>query len=89
VRVDIPPSCSSGLLAAPPSREKTTTSGDQARTPASLLQSGRGVNSFEGLGIISRKISTRTDGESEPKDIAKYFVPASTIAKFIPAEYRL
>jgi hypothetical protein len=40
------------------------------------------------LGIMSRKISTRTDGESEPKDIAKYFVPASTIAKFIPAEYR-
>jgi S1-C subfamily serine protease len=40
------------------------------------------------LGIISRKISARADGESEPKDIAKYFVPASTIAKFIPAEYR-
>jgi S1-C subfamily serine protease len=40
------------------------------------------------LGIMSRKISTRTDAESEPKDIAKYFVPASTIAKFIPAEYR-
>jgi S1-C subfamily serine protease len=40
------------------------------------------------LGIMSRKIFTRADAESEPKDIAKYFVPASTIAKFIPAEYR-
>jgi hypothetical protein len=40
------------------------------------------------LGIMSRKISARTDAESEPKDVAKYFVPASTIAKFIPAEYR-
>jgi len=41
------------------------------------------------LGIMSRKIFTRADAESEPKDIAKYFVPASTIGKFIPAEYRL
>jgi S1-C subfamily serine protease len=40
------------------------------------------------LGIMSRKIQTRADAESEPKDIAKYFVPASTIAEFIPAEYR-
>jgi hypothetical protein len=40
------------------------------------------------LGIMSRKIQTRAAAESEPKDIAKYFVPASTIAEFIPAEYR-
>jgi hypothetical protein len=40
------------------------------------------------LGIMSRKIFTRGDAESEPKDIAKYFVPAATIAEFIPAEYR-
>jgi hypothetical protein len=40
------------------------------------------------LGIMSRKVFTRADAESEPKDIAKYFVPASTIGKFIPAEYR-
>jgi S1-C subfamily serine protease len=40
------------------------------------------------LGIMSRRIFTRADAESEPKDIAKYFVPASTIAKLIPAEYR-
>jgi hypothetical protein len=40
------------------------------------------------LGIMSRKIQTRATAESEPKDIAKYFVPASTIAEFIPAEYR-
>ncbi len=43
------------------------------------------------LGIMSRKIFVRpasTDKESEQKDIAKYFVPASTIRAFIPIEYR-
>jgi hypothetical protein len=48
------------------------------------------------LGIMSRKItvrlnSTGTGGEQkdgEQKDIAKYFVPASTIRAFIPTEYR-
>jgi hypothetical protein len=40
------------------------------------------------LGIMSRKIQTRADAESEPKDIAKYFVPASAIDNFIPADYR-
>jgi hypothetical protein len=43
------------------------------------------------LGIMSRKIRVRpygADAESEPKDIAKYFVPASTIRAFIPTEYR-
>jgi hypothetical protein len=42
------------------------------------------------LGIISRKISVRSnsaDAASEEKDIAKYFVPASTIRAFIPADY--
>ena len=42
------------------------------------------------LGIMSRKIFVRpanTDKESEQKDIAKYFVPASTIRTFIPTEY--
>jgi hypothetical protein len=28
------------------------------------------------------------DAESEEKDIAKYFVPTSTIRIFIPSEYR-
>jgi hypothetical protein len=41
------------------------------------------------LGIMSRKISqsrTRADsGKSETRDIAKYFVPASEIASFLPA----
>jgi len=41
------------------------------------------------LGIMSRKISqTRTQissGKTETRDIAKYFVPASTIRAFIPA----
>jgi hypothetical protein len=42
------------------------------------------------LGIMSRKISVRpnsADAGSEQKDIAKYFVPASTIRGFIPAAY--
>ena len=44
------------------------------------------------LGIMSRKISgTRrlgNHGKSEPYDIAKYFVPASEIATFLPAGQR-
>jgi hypothetical protein len=43
------------------------------------------------LGIMSRKFQGRPIGagaESPLKDIAKYFVPASTIRDFIPAEYR-
>ena len=46
------------------------------------------------LGIISRKISgiqiRQMNGHAvrEPVDIAKYFVPASEIAKFIPPEVR-
>jgi hypothetical protein len=39
------------------------------------------------LGIISRKITARPNTPDE-KDIAKYFVPASTIRAFIPTEYR-
>jgi hypothetical protein len=42
------------------------------------------------LGIMSRKISqsrTRPDnGKSETRDIAKYFVPASEIAAFLPSD---
>src|SRR5262249_13377509 len=43
------------------------------------------------LGIRSRKITVRPNtaaAESEQKDIAKYFVPASTIRAFIPTKYR-
>jgi hypothetical protein len=43
------------------------------------------------LGIISRKLSVKPnskDAKSEEKDIAKYFVPASTIRTFVPSEYR-
>ena len=43
------------------------------------------------LGIMSRKFQvtpTSAGAGTEPKDIAKYFVPASTIRAFIPAEYR-
>jgi hypothetical protein len=45
------------------------------------------------LGIMSRKISqSRTQagtGKTETYDIAKYFVPASEIANFLPAAVRL
>jgi len=43
------------------------------------------------LGIMSLKIFVKPndkDAESEQKDIAKYFVPASIIRAFIPTEYR-
>ena len=43
------------------------------------------------LGIMSRKITARPsngDTEGEPKDIAKYFVPASVIRAFIPTQDR-
>jgi hypothetical protein len=58
------------------------------------LNSGSGV--FDAgqkclLGIISRKITLSPNSgvpESEQKDIAKYFVPASTIRAFIPTDYR-
>jgi hypothetical protein len=60
---------------------------------ASTGNSGSGV--FDAgrkclLGIMSRKIQVRpnNDPEGEPKDLAKYFVPASTIGPFIPREYR-
>jgi hypothetical protein len=61
---------------------------------ASTGNSGSGV--FDAgrkclLGIMSRKIQLQTNGadaESESKDLAKYFVPASTIRAFIPGEYR-
>jgi Trypsin-like peptidase domain len=57
--------------------------------------SGSGVFDAEKkclLGIMSRKISEyrtrKSTGKPELYDIAKYFVPASVIAKFIPAELR-
>ena len=56
--------------------------------------SGSGVFDEENkclLGIISRKFSVRInsgDAESQEKDIAKYFVPASTVRAFIPTAYR-
>ena len=43
------------------------------------------------LGIVSRKFFVRPksgDAEGEEKDIAKYFVPTSTIRIFIPSKYR-
>jgi hypothetical protein len=43
------------------------------------------------LGIMSLKIQVGQksgDAAAEPRDIAKYFVPASIIAAFIPTKYR-
>jgi hypothetical protein len=55
--------------------------------------SGSGVFDAERkclLGIMSRKISEyrMKNGKRELYDIAKYFVPASVIAQFIPAEFQ-
>ena len=70
-------------------RNFSTVIGDVARTG----NSGSGVFDAQRrclLGIMSRKISLtskRADtGKRETRDIAKYFVPAATIAAFIPAE---
>jgi len=76
----------------PPSvRRFSTVISDVARTG----NSGSGVFDPKKkclLGIMSRKISqirTRQEtGIKETHDIAKYFVPASTIADFMPAEFR-
>jgi hypothetical protein len=57
--------------------------------------SGSGVFDAEKkclLGIMSRKLSgyrtSKDTGKRELYDIAKYFVPASAIANFMPAELR-
>jgi hypothetical protein len=76
----------------PDLRKFTSVIGDVATTG----NSGSGV--FDPrqkclLGIVSQKISqslTRADtGKVEIHDIAKYFIPASTIAAFMPAEFRV
>ena len=73
-------------------RKFSTVIGDVAGTG----NSGSGVFDAQRrclLGIMSRKISlsgSRADGgKRETRDIAKYFVPAATIAAFIPAELHL
>jgi hypothetical protein len=63
------------------------------RDVSSDLNSGSGVfdaNNKCLLGIISRKIYIPSDKSDTGKeqDLAKYFVPASVIRTFIPAEYR-
>ena len=72
-------------------RKFSTVIADVARTG----NSGSGVFDAQKrclLGIMSRKISqsqTRPDtGKTETRDIAKYFVPASEIAAFLPTDYR-
>lgn len=78
------------LLPRPYQTRFSTVIGDVATTG----NSGSGVFRARPkclLGVMSRKIQVRPNGagpQSEPKDIAKYFVPASTIRAFIPAEYR-
>jgi hypothetical protein len=75
----------------PDVRKFNTVIGDVATTG----NSGSGVFDVRQrclLGIMSRKISqtwTRPDtGKTEVHDVAKYFVPASVIAAFMPAEFR-
>jgi hypothetical protein len=75
----------------PDVRKFDTLIGDVATTG----NSGSGVFDVRQrclLGIMSRKISQtrqRPDTDkAEVYDIAKYFVPASTIADFMPAEFR-
>ena len=72
-------------------RRFSTVISDVARTG----NSGSGVFDAQKkclLGIMSRKITqtrTRKDtGNKETYDIAKYFVPASKIADFMPEEFR-
>src|SRR5260221_4780667 len=77
----------SPLLLPPVYRRLSSVISDVATTG----NSGSGV--FDAgqkclLGIMSRKFFRPGDAGSEPKDIAKYFVPASTIGQFIPVEYR-
>jgi hypothetical protein len=66
------------------------------RDVATTGNSGSGVFDAQRkclLGIMSRKISRvgmqRATGTKTTVDIAKYFVPASTIAEFMPARLRL
>jgi Trypsin-like peptidase domain len=73
-------------------RRFSTVIADVAQTG----NSGSGVFDAQSrclLGIMSRKISqsrTRSDnGKTETVDIAKYFVPASEIAAFLPTDLRL
>ncbi len=63
--------------------------GTVIRDVATTGNSGSGV--FDAnrkclLGIMSRKIQVRESPGAELRDVAKYFVPASTIGDFIPAE---
>jgi hypothetical protein len=45
------------------------------------------------LGVMSRKISQirtkKNTGQKSTIDLAKYFVPASTISAFVPEQYHL
>jgi hypothetical protein len=66
------------------------------RDVATTGNSGSGVFDAQRkclLGIMSRKISQvgvqKATGTKTTVDIAKYFVPASTIAEFMPARLRL
>lgn len=72
-------------------RRFSTVISDVARTG----NSGSGVFDVQHrclMGIMSRKITQslprKDTGKIETRDIAKYFVPASTIADFIPADQR-
>jgi hypothetical protein len=79
--------------ALPPGVKKFST---VIRDVATTGNSGSGVFNAQRkclLGIMSRKISQvrvqKDTGTNTTVDIAKYFVPASTIAEFMPAQLQL
>src|SRR3981081_2057877 len=79
--------------ALPPGAKKFST---VIRDVATTGNSGSGVFNAQRkclLGIMSRKISQvrvqKDTGTKTTVDIAKYFVPASTIAEFMPAQLQL
>lgn len=79
-------------LLPPQTRQFSTVIADVKETG----NSGSGVFDVQRyclLGIMSRKISqnvfNKITKKQEQHDIAKYFVPASTIAAFIPPDYKI
>ncbi len=80
-------------LALPPETRRFST---VIRDVATTGNSGSGVFDADRkclLGVMSRKISQmrmrKDTGEKKMQDIAKYFVPAATIAAFMPARFGL
>jgi hypothetical protein len=83
------------ITVAPQGTARSRVMSPQGRDVERTGNSGSGVFNAQKkclLGIMSRKISEvlvqKDSGKTTTRDVAKYFVPASTIAQFMPAEYR-